>query len=79
MTTHDEYLAGLNVATLPKGAKEVLVALGQSQYGNPVDQLCPFCQNPIKVEAVTLKGESRPTSWLHSCPCGKCSGTMRGL
>lgn len=79
MTTYDKYLAGLNVAALPSGAKEVLIALGQSQYGDPVDQLCFFCDGPIAVEPLTLNVESRPTSWRHSCPCGKCDGMMRGL
>jgi len=79
MTNYDKYLAGLDVPKLPKGAKEVLIALGQSQYGDPVDQHCAFCQGKISVEPLTLGGESRPTSWRHSCPCGKCNGTMRGL
>lgn len=79
MTAYDKYLVGLDVDSLPNGAKEVLVALGQSQYGDPVDQLCFFCHDPIVVEPLTLPGESRPTSWRHSCPCGKCNGTMRGL
>lgn len=79
MTTYDKYLAGLDVAALPTGAKEVLIALGQSQYGDPVDQLCFFCHGHIAVEPLTLDGESRPTSWRHTCPCGKSNGTMRGL
>ena len=79
MSSHEKYLAGLDVAGLPPGAKEVLIALGQSQYGDPVDQLCFFCNGPILVEPLTLRGEGRPTAWRHSCPCGKCNGTMRGL
>lgn len=79
METYEKYLSGLNVAALPKGAKEVLIALGQSQYGEEVDQRCAFCHGSIAVEPITLSGESRPTSWRHSCPCGKCNGTMRGL
>jgi hypothetical protein len=79
MTNYDKYLVSLDVAALAKGAKEVLIALGQSQYGDQVDQRCAFCHGAIAVEPLTLNGESRPTSWRHSCPCGKCNGTMRGL
>lgn len=74
-----KYLTGLDVDGLPAGAREVLIALGQCQYGDPVDQLCHSCRGPITVEALTLGGETRATSWRHSCPCGKCNGTMRGL
>jgi hypothetical protein len=79
MKTNDKYLSGLDVAALPMGAKEVLIALEQSQYGEEVDQRCVFCDGAIAVEPLTLNGESRPTSWRHSCPCGKCNGMMRGL
>ncbi|MDM0059003.1 hypothetical protein [Variovorax fucosicus] len=79
MIDYDKYLAGLDVAALPEGAREVLIALGQCQYGEYVDQRCVFCRGAITVEPLTLTGESRPTSWRHSCPCGKCNGTMRGL
>jgi hypothetical protein len=79
MQQYAKYLSGLDVERLPLGAKEVLIALGQSQYGDPVDQQCHFCRGAITVEPLTLMGEGRPTSWRHSCPCGKSNGTMRGL
>lgn len=79
MQPYAKYLTGLDVERLPLGAKEVLIALGQSQYGDPVDQRCYFCQSAITVEPLSLRGEARPTSWRHSCLCGKSNGTMRGL
>ena len=79
MDSYAKYLAGLDAERLPAGAREVLIALGQSQYGDPIDQLCHFCRGPILVEPLTLNVETRSTSWRHSCPCGKCNGTMRGL
>jgi hypothetical protein len=79
MTNYDKYLVGFDVPSLRKGAKEVLISLGQSQYGDTVDQRCAFRQGKISVEPLTLAGEDRPTSWRHSCPRGKCNGTMRGL
>ena len=78
MTERHKYLVDSDDA-LPKGAKEVLIALGQSQNGEHIDQSCPFCGGAISVEPLTLSGENRPTSWRHECPGGKCNGTMRGL
>ena len=79
MSRYDKYLTGLDIEQLPEGAKEVLIALGQSQYNEPLDQMCFFCRQPISVEPLTLARESRPTSWRIACPCGKCNGTFRGL
>ena len=59
-------------------AREVLIALGQFQDGEPVDQSCPHCAQPISVDALIPDGQREPTAWLTRCPCGMCSGTFRG-
>lgn len=76
---YDKYLAGLDMSRLPPEARHVLIALGQSQCGEPVDQICPHCNGKVLVDAKTLPGEARPCAWFISCLCGKCSMTMRGL
>ena len=71
----DRYIAGVDFSRLPAQAEPVLVALGQFNEGKPVTATCPTCGHAISVEA-----RGNPTSaWLHSCPCGLCSGSFRGL
>jgi len=79
VSSHDKYIAGLDLERFPVGSREVLIAVGQSQDGEPIDQLCPHCAQPISVEPITLKGENGPCAWQVSCPCGKCNGAFRGL
>jgi hypothetical protein len=79
MSSYDKYLAGLDLERLPVGMKEVLIAVGQSQDSEPIDQSCPICVQPISVEPLVPKGQSSPTAWRTHCPCGKCNDTLRGL
>ena len=79
MTGSHKYLAGLDMSKLPPEAGPVLIALGQSQNGEPIDQFCLACGGQISVEPKTLRNESRPCAWEISCSCGKCNNTFRGL
>ena len=47
MPDHDQYLVGLDLDRLPKGAREVMIALGQLQSKEPIDQTCHFCGHLI--------------------------------
>ncbi len=78
MSSHDKYIQGIDLEHLPAGAREVLIALGQFQDGEPVDQSCPHCAQPISVEGIIPDGQREPTAWLTRCPCGMCTGTFRG-
>jgi hypothetical protein len=78
MSSYDKYLVGFDPKRFPVGAREVLIALGQSQYNEPVDQSCHFCAKPITVEPLSLS-DGHPIAWRVSCPCGKCDTTFRGL
>jgi len=79
MDKYDKYIKDLDFEKLPPEAKPIMIALGQSQYGEEIDQICMYCNSPIEVEAKILKNETRPCAWVISCKCGKCSTTFRGL
>lgn len=55
MTSSHKYLTGLDMTKLPTEAGPVLIALGQSQNGEPLDQLCVVCGGQISVEPQTLR------------------------
>ncbi|OYU45930.1 MAG: hypothetical protein CFE44_04865 [Burkholderiales bacterium PBB4] len=46
MESHEKYVAGWDWTRLQPAAKEFLIALGQSDYGDVVDQRCTFCPCP---------------------------------
>jgi len=70
-----KYVDGVDLSRLPLQAGPVLIALGQSNEGKPVTAICPACGHVISVEA-----RGNPISaWVHSCPCGVCNGSFRGL
>lgn len=79
MDKYEKYIKGVDFTKLPPEAKPILIALGQSQSGKEIDQICKHCNSPIKVEPKTLNNESRPCAWVISCECGKCNTTFRGL
>ena len=70
-----KYIGGMDLSRLPEHAGPVLVALGQFNDGGPITAVCPKCNRPISVEP-----RGNPTcAWVHSCPCGTCNGSFRGL
>lgn len=74
MTDRHKYLVPGD-ERLPVGSKQVLIALGQLQSNEPIDQHCHFCDGQISGETLGM-----PTSaWKLSCPCGKSNSTFRGL
>jgi hypothetical protein len=78
MPSSDTDIEGIDPARLPAGARQVLIALEQSQQNQPVDQRCHFCAQPIAVEPLGLEDRS-PTAWRTHCPCGKSNNTFRGV
>lgn len=75
MSEYDKYLVGLDLGRLPPGAKEVMIALGQLQSKEPIDQTCHFCGQLIAGETLGVPA----TTWRTSCTCGKSNSTFRGL
>lgn len=70
-----KYLEGMDLSSLPIHAAPVLIAVGQYDKGKQITTKCPYCQSSIEV-----KSQGNPTAvWFHSCNCGKCKGTMKGL
>lgn len=78
MTEPHKYLQGFDLSKLPVEAGPVLIALGQFQSGEVINQLCPHCRELITVSGKAV-GTPTPCVWFISCPCGKCNNTMRGL
>lgn len=79
MDKYEKFTKGLDLSGMPNVARPVMIALGQLQCGEPIDQVCPRCGAIITVEAKTLKNESRPCAWLTACKCGACNSSFRGL
>jgi len=75
MSDYDKYLVGLDLDRLPLGAREAMIALGQLQAKEPIDQACHFCGQPIVGETLGAPA----SAWRMSCPCGKSNSTFRGL
>jgi hypothetical protein len=78
MKAPHKYLQGLDLTKLPLEAGPALIALGQFQNGEAIDQFCPYCNELITVTGKAV-GTPIPCVWLISCSCGKCDNTMRGL
>jgi hypothetical protein len=76
---YEKYIKGLDFSKMPDVARPSMSALGQSQYGEEIDQICPRCNSERKVEPKTLKNELKPCAWYLSCECGACNGSFRGL
>ncbi len=76
---YEKYIKGLDLSKLPAIARPTMIALGQCQCGDTVDQICPRCLSMIAVEAKSTTPGSRPCAWVISCDCGACNGTFRGL
>lgn len=69
------YIDGVELSSLPKHTASVVIAMGQYNRGKEITTKCPYCNSPISIE-----GKGNPVSaWVHSCGCGKCNGTFRGL
>lgn len=79
MEKYEKYTKGIDFSRLPPEAERIMIALGQSQNGEEIDQICNSCNSILCVEAKILKGEHRPCAWIVSCACGKCNSTFRGL
>jgi hypothetical protein len=69
------YIQGVQLGRQPCHFGPVLVAVGQASSGVPVTAECPYCGSPLEVEPRGVP----PSAWLHSCRCGKCTGSFRGL
>jgi hypothetical protein len=52
----------------------VMFAFNQFDSGLEVTATCPRCKSGILVQDL-----SSGCAWSHSCECGACSGTMKGL
>ena len=78
MAESHKYLQGLDMSRLQPEAGPALIALGQFQSGEAVDQVCPHCHGAIVVTGEAV-GTPTPCVWFVSCPCGECNTTMRGL
>lgn len=79
MDKYEKYTKGIDFSKMSEVARPVMIALGQSQCGDIIDQVCPQCKSLIHVEPKTLKNEDRPCAWIISCNCGSCNGSFRGL
>lgn len=70
-----KYIQDLDLSRLPAHAGPVLIAIGQFNDGMPITAACPSCNHLISV----MTRGSPPSAWSHSCPCGTCNGSLRGL
>jgi hypothetical protein len=52
-------------------------AMGRAQQSLPPNEPCVFCGGAITVEGLPPSGPY--TSWIFGCPCGKTSGSLKGL
>jgi hypothetical protein len=52
-------------------------AVSRVQQSLPPNEPCVFCGGAITVEGLPPSGPY--TSWIFGCPCGKTSGSLKGL
>jgi hypothetical protein len=57
--------------------KSVERAVGRVRQSLPPNEPCVFCGGAITVEGLPPSGPY--TSWIFGCPCGKTSGSLKGL
>jgi len=72
MSSEDKYVEGMDFSNFPPQARQVLIAFGQYEHGEPITQKCPSCNYLLVVK-------QKGTAWLVSCNCGLCNDTLRGL
>jgi hypothetical protein len=76
---YEKYVEGIDFSNMPEVARPAMIALGQFQCGDTIDQICPRCDSPITVEAKSTTPDNSPSAWFVSCECGECNGAFRGL
>lgn len=76
---YDKYVKELDFSNLPDAAKPVMIALGQFQSGDKIDQVCPDCHSKILVDPKSTTPNGLPSAWFVSCKCGECNCVFRGL
>ncbi|MFO0736129.1 MAG: hypothetical protein U0270_09625 [Labilithrix sp.] len=52
-------------------------AIRRVQQSLPPNEPCVFCGGALVVEGLPPSGPY--TSWIFACPCGKTTGTLKGL
>ncbi len=51
-------------------------AVKQFTANVPIDVRCPFCEELLIVEGMPPQ---TPTQWFVTCPCKKCTATLKGF
>jgi hypothetical protein len=72
MSSEDKYIQGMDLSRLPPQARQVIIAVGQFDSGEPITQKCPSCDHVLVVKA-------KRSVWFVSCNCGLCNDTLKGI